>query len=92
MNISKNEVDALNLLVNIEITPEDYQTKVSDVLENYRKRANIPGFRPGKVPMGLIKKQYGKAVLIEEINKFLAEFAAKAKCVCTKNEDGEPSL
>ena len=73
MNISKNEVDALNLLVNIEITPEDYQTKVSDVLENYRKRANIPGFRPGKVPMGLIKKQYGKAVLIEEINNLLQD-------------------
>ena len=73
MNISKNEVDALNLLVNIEITPEDYQTKVSNVLENYRKRANIPGFRPGKVPMGLIKKQYGKAVLIEEINNLLQD-------------------
>ena len=57
MNISKNELDALNLLVNIEITPEDYQTKVSDVLENYRKRANIPGFSPGKGPMGVKKKK-----------------------------------
>ena len=58
MNISKNQVDALNLSVNIEITPEDYQDKVNTVLQNYRKSANIPGFRPGKVPMGLIKKQY----------------------------------
>ncbi len=73
MNISKNEVDALNLLVNIEITPEDYQEKVDSVLQNYRKSANIPGFRPGKVPMGLIKKQYGKAVLIDEINKMLQD-------------------
>lgn len=73
MNISKNEVDALNLTVNIEITPEDYQDKVNSVLQNYRKSANIPGFRPGKVPMGLIKKQYGKAVLIDEINKMLQD-------------------
>jgi len=73
MNISKNQVDALNLVVNIEITPEDYQEKVNEVLQNYRKSANIPGFRPGKVPMGLIKKQYGKAVLIEEINKMLQD-------------------
>ncbi|MEY2964014.1 MAG: hypothetical protein RL754_1275 [Bacteroidota bacterium] len=73
MNISKNEVDALNLLVTLEITPEDYQGKVDGVLADYRKRASIPGFRPGKVPMGLIKKQYGKAVLIEEINKLLQD-------------------
>ena len=73
MNITKNEVDALNLLVNIEITPENYQSKVDSVLLNYRKTAKIPGFRPGKVPMGLVKKQYGKAVLIEEINKMLQD-------------------
>ena len=60
MNITKNEVDALNLLVNIEIAPENYQSKVDSVLLNYRKTAKIPGFRPGKVPMGLVKKQYGK--------------------------------
>jgi len=64
MNISKNEVDALNLLVKIDITPEDYQTKVSDVLANYRTRANIPSFRPGQLHLCLIKQQYGKAVLI----------------------------
>ena len=73
MNISKNEVDALNLLVNIEITSEDYQPKVDSVLQKYRKQASIPGFRPGKVPMGLIKKQYGKGVLIEEINNILQD-------------------
>lgn len=73
MNISKNEVDALNLAVNIEITPEDYQEKVNGVLQNYRKSAKIPGFRPGKVPMGLIKKQYSKAVLIDEVNKMLQD-------------------
>ncbi len=73
MNISKNEVDALNLTVNIEITPEDYQDKVKAVLQNYRKSSKTPGFRPGKVPMGLINKQYGKAVLIDEINKTLQD-------------------
>jgi trigger factor len=73
MNISKKELDALNLLVTLEITPEDYQEKVDTVLQNYRKRANIPGFRPGKVPMALVKKQYGKGVLIDEINKILQD-------------------
>ena len=73
MNISKNEVDALNLVVNIEITPEDYQGKVEKQLQDYRKRVNMPGFRPGKVPMGLVKKQYGKSILIDEINRTLQD-------------------
>lgn len=73
MNISKNQVDALNVVVTVEIAPEDYQSKVDTLLVDYRKRANIPGFRPGKVPMGLVKKQYGKAILIDEVNKILQD-------------------
>ena len=51
----------------------DYQEKVTKVLTDYRKTANIPGFRKGHVPMGMVKKQYGKSVMIDEVNKLLQE-------------------
>ena len=73
MNIIKKEIDSLNAVVTVEINKEDYSNKVQDILNNYRKTANIPGFRKGHVPMGMIKKQYGKAVLIEEVNKILQD-------------------
>lgn len=71
MNITKNQVDALNAVVTVAITKEDYKDNVEKVLQNYRKTANIPGFRKGAVPMSLIQKQYGKAVLLDEVNKLL---------------------
>ena len=73
MNITKQQVDSLNAIVKIEVAPEDYQSKVNELLENYRKGANIPGFRKGKVPMGMIKKQYEKPAMIDEINKLIQE-------------------
>jgi len=73
MNITKENVDALNAIVKVDIVAEDYQTKVTEVLEDYRKKANIPGFRKGKVPMGMVKKQYGQAVKVDEVNKLLQE-------------------
>ena len=73
MNITKKEVDSLNALLTVEITKEDYAQKVEKVLQNYRKNANIPGFRKGHIPMGMVKKQFGKAVLVEEVNKLLQE-------------------
>ena len=73
MNITKKEIDSLNALVTVEIQKEDYSEKVKDILNNYKKTANIPGFRKGHVPMGMIQKQYGKAVLIEEVNKILQD-------------------
>ena len=73
MNITRENIDALNAVVKVEIQKEDYNAKVEQVLSDYRSRANIPGFRPGRVPMGLVKKQYGKAVLIDEVNKLLQE-------------------
>lgn len=69
MNVTRQDVDALNAKLTVEITPADYEKKVNDTLDNYRKSAKVPGFRPGHVPMGLVKKQYGKAVLSEELNK-----------------------
>jgi trigger factor len=73
MDIKKKDVDALNAVVTVAITKEDYQDKVSKILNDYRKTANIPGFRKGHIPMGMIKKQYGKAVLVEEVNKLLQD-------------------
>lgn len=71
MNITREQVDALNAIVTVAVTKEDYADKVQKVLADYRKNANIPGFRKGAVPMSLIQKQYGKAVLLDEVNKIL---------------------
>ncbi len=73
MNITKENIDALNAVVKVEISAEDYQDKVAKILEDYRRKANIPGFRKGHVPMGMVKKQYGKSVMIDEVNKLLQE-------------------
>ena len=73
MNITKENVDALNAVVKVDIVAEDYQAKVTKQLNDYRKTANIPGFRKGQVPMGMVKKQYGKSIMIDEVNKLLQE-------------------
>jgi trigger factor len=71
MNIIREDVDALNARLKVKVSPEDYQAKVKNTLEKYRKTAKIPGFRPGHVPFGMVQKQYGKAVLAEELNKLV---------------------
>lgn len=73
MNITRNNVDALNAVITVEVSKSDYAGKVEKTLADYRKNAAIPGFRKGAVPMSLIQKQYGKAVLLEEVNKILQE-------------------
>jgi len=73
MNITQENVDELNARVVIEITPADYEEPVKKILDNYRKQMRLQGFRPGKVPFGVAKKMYGKAVLAEELNKMLSE-------------------
>lgn len=77
MNITRENKDALNTVVKIDIEKNDYSEKVEKILTDYRKSANIPGFRKGQVPLGLIKKQYGKAVLVDEVNKLLQESLGK---------------
>ena len=69
MKITRQEIDAQNGVLKVEIAVADYQNKVKTALDKYRKTAKIPGFRPGHVPAGLIQKQYGKSVLLEELNK-----------------------
>ena len=73
MNITRENIDALNAVVKVDIAKEDYSDKVEKILSDYRKSANIPGFRKGHVPMTLVKKQYGKAVLVDEVNKLLQD-------------------
>ena len=73
MNITKEQIDKLNAVLKVEVSKDDYQEKVDTILKDYKKQANIPGFRKGQVPMGLIKKQYGKAVLVDEVNKLLQD-------------------
>ena len=77
MKITKEDIDALNSVVKIDITANDYQDKVDTQLNDYRRKANIPGFRKGHVPMSLVKKQYGKSVMIDEVNKFLQDSLSK---------------
>ena len=71
MNISRTNIDELNAVIRLSIEKSDYEATVNETLKDYRKKANMPGFRKGMVPAGLIKKMYGKAVLAEEINKQL---------------------
>jgi len=73
MKISFDCADKLNGLLTMTIEPADYQEKVEKTLKEYRKKAQVPGFRPGMVPMGMIKKQYGMAVKAEEVNRLLGE-------------------
>ncbi len=73
MNITKENIDKLNAIIKIDIAEKDYKEKVDTILQDYRKKSNIPGFRKGQVPMGMIKKQYSKSVMVDEINKLLQE-------------------
>lgn len=73
MNVDKQVIDSVNAVVKIQLLKADYQEKVENTLKTYRKKANIPGFRPGNVPSGLIKKMYGKAVLAEEVQNAVSQ-------------------
>lgn len=73
MNISFENPDKVNGLLTITVEEADYQASVEKTLKDYRKKANYPGFRPGMVPMGLIKKQFGASVKMDAINKLIGE-------------------
>ena len=73
MNITKNQVDNLNATLKIELGKEDYAERVEKALKDYQKKVVVKGFRPGKTPMGLVKKMYGQSLLLDEINKLLGE-------------------
>jgi len=73
MKISKKSLGKQHSLISVELIEKDYSEKVNDILVNYSKTANMPGFRKGHIPLGLVKKQYGKAVIVDEVNKIIQE-------------------
>ncbi len=73
MNIVRKDIDQNNVVLTLQVEKPDYTEKVEKTLRDYRKKANVPGFRPGMVPASLVKKMYGKAVLADEINKLLSD-------------------
>ncbi len=77
MNITQEKVDDLNAIVKITIAPEDYASRVEKSLKEQAKKANLPGFRKGMVPVAHMKRMYGKSILVEEINTLLSETLTK---------------
>lgn len=73
MNIELQHTGDLTATIQIDLSPADYEEKVMKVLKDYQRKAQMPGFRPGKVPFGMTKKLYGQAVTADEINKLLGE-------------------
>ncbi len=73
MNITQENIDKLNAILNVKVEKADYEERVDHVLKDYRKQARVDGFRPGKVPMGLIRKMYYTPVLVDEVNKLVSE-------------------
>ena len=73
MNVSLQNMDKVSALLTVKIEKADYQDKVEKGVKDLRKKVQMPGFRPGMVPVGLVKKMYGKQVLAEEVNKILSD-------------------
>ncbi|PKP09154.1 MAG: trigger factor [Bacteroidetes bacterium HGW-Bacteroidetes-4] len=77
MNITRENIDELNAIIKVKVEKNDYAESVEKVLRDYRKKASIKGFRPGMAPMGMVKKLYGKSVLLDEVNKIVSENLTK---------------
>ena len=90
MEIIKDQLDELNANIKIQLTEEDYNPKVETALRDIKKKANMKGFRPGMVPMGLVKKMYGQSVIVDEINKMISESLTKYLTDEKLNIIGEP--
>ncbi|HKI88181.1 MAG TPA: trigger factor [Draconibacterium sp.] len=90
MNITRENIDNVNAVIKVLIEKADYEKTVADALKEYRQKASLPGFRPGKVPAGLIKKRFGKSVLLDEVNKMLSQNLSKYLVEEKLNILGEP--
>src|SRR3972149_6153322 len=73
MDIVKENIDDLNAVLKVKIAPADYLERYNTALKKYQKKVDMPGFRPGKVPVDMVKKRFGKHILVEEINDMLSE-------------------
>ena len=90
MKISEQKIDAVNSMIKLLVEKNDYQEQVDKSVQKIRQKANIPGFRPGKIPAGLIRKMYGKSILAEEINKIVSDNLFKFIRENNLNIIGEP--
>jgi trigger factor len=90
MNITRENIDEVNAVIKLLIEKTDYEKEVAGRLKEYRQQASIPGFRPGKAPAGLIKKRFGTAVLVEEVNKLISQSLSKYLVEEKLNILGEP--
>jgi len=90
MNITRENIDAVNAILKVDIEKADYEKTVADQLKEYRQKAVIPGFRPGKVPDSLIKRKYRIPVLVEEVNKLLSQKLSQYLVEEKLNILGEP--
>lgn len=77
MNIKQENIDNLNAVLRIHLSPDDYKPRVDEAIKKYRKKVNMPGFRPGHVPESLVRKMYGKSVLVEELNRLVSDSVDK---------------
>lgn len=77
MDIVKENIDDLNAVLKVKIAPADYSERYDRALKKYQKKVDLPGFRPGKIPVDLIKKRFGTHILVEEINGMLSETLRK---------------
>lgn len=73
MNIARKDIDATSAIITMNVVKADYEEAVEKTLRKYRQKANIPGFRPGNVPMGMVKKMFGKAAMADEINNIISD-------------------
>lgn len=73
MEVVRKDIDKLNAEITVKINENDYKDQVNDALKRYRKQAKMPGFRPGMVPMGMVKKMVGTNILVEEVNRVLSD-------------------
>jgi len=90
MKVSERRIDDVNAIITVLVEKPDYQEEVDKSVQKIRQKANIPGFRPGKIPTGLIKKMYGKSILAEEINKLVSDNLLKYIRENNLNILGEP--
>lgn len=73
MSVIQNNIDLVNATLTVKVSNQDYAEKYDKALKNSRKKVNMPGFRPGMAPIGLVKKMYGQSILVDEINKIVSE-------------------